>query len=97
MLRNVINWIKSKSNVFTMYGCELEVFYSPEESETKSITVDLECEHYYCRLIFWDEGYGHVEIVNIDTEKTLLDQSFDVVEQLCTEKPFNYFLIKMTN
>ena len=97
MLKEVVNWIESKSNVFTMYGCEFEVLHSPEESETQSITVDFECENYYCRLIFWDAGYGHVEVVDVNTEETMLDQSFDVVEQLRTAKPFNDFLIKMTS
>ncbi|KFI11666.1 hypothetical protein F0223_11575 [Vibrio coralliilyticus] len=95
MLKKVANWLESNENIFKEHGCQFEVLYSPEESKTKSMTIDFEYESYYCRLIFWDTGRGHAEFVDIETEVSIIDQSFDVSEQLETPKPFENFLTKM--
>ncbi|MYM59081.1 hypothetical protein GTG28_07580 [Vibrio sp. OCN044] len=96
MLEQVTNWLKSNTNIFKQYDCKFEVSHSPQESDTKSITVDFEYNSYYCRLIFWDNGLGHIEVIDIESEKPILDQSFTSTRQLETSKPFENFIEKMS-
>ncbi|MCG7489772.1 hypothetical protein MHN79_09745 [Vibrio sp. Of14-4] len=96
MLEQITNWLKSNTNIFKQYGCKFEVSYSPQESDTKSITVDFEYNSYYCRLIFWDNDIGHIEVIDIESEKPTLDQSFTSKRQLETSKPFENFIEKMS-
>lgn len=88
MLDKVFNWLRSELNIFTLLGCIFDIMQSPENSDTRSVTVDFELNDKLCRLIFWDIGNGHVEVIEIDSEKTLIDESFDIDAEFAKAEPF---------
>ena len=63
MLSDVNKWLESPQNTFIKNGIVFEISTPPSEAPTRSITLDFEVEKYICRLIFWEEGYGHVEVL----------------------------------
>lgn len=88
MLDKVLNWLRSDLNIFTVLGCIFDVVQSPEHADTQSVTVDFEINDNLCRLIFWETGNGHVEVIEIKSEKTLVDESFDIEAELEKFEPF---------
>lgn len=72
MLERYLSWIESESNVFKQHGCVLEITRSLTEADIKSVRADFEFNCFICRITFWDSGTGHVEVINMDSEETLL-------------------------
>ncbi|BFM49940.1 hypothetical protein [Marinomonas sp. THO17] len=97
MLQKVLDWLNSDANVFTMLGCIFEIMRAPEHADTQSITVDFDFNSYFCRLTFWDSGQGHIEILNGDSEETVMDESFDIESVLGQEKPFEEVVAKLSS
>lgn len=88
MLDKVLNWLRSELNVFALLGCVFDIMQSPEHADTHSVTVDFELNDKLCRLIFWETGNGHVEVIEINSEKTLIDESFDIDAEFAKAEPF---------
>lgn len=90
MLSKVLDWLSSELNVFSVLGCVFDITESPEYADMQSITVDFELNDNLCRLIFWETGSGHIEVIEIDSEKTLIDESFSIESEFSKENPFMY-------
>lgn len=88
MLDKAFNWIHSDLNVFTILGCIFETIRSPEQAEVQSVAVDFELNSYLCRLTFWESGNGHIEVIEIDSEQTFMDEGFDLERELGKNEPF---------
>ncbi|MCP4494115.1 MAG: hypothetical protein GY820_43455 [Gammaproteobacteria bacterium] len=82
MLKIIEKWLESDVNFLRQYGCEFEVSRPPKATETQSITIDFDLNQYFCRLVFWDSGYAHIEVMGIESGKTFIDTSFDLTEEL---------------
>ncbi len=95
MLEKVFDWLHSELNIYTALGCIFDITQSPKHSEIKSITVDFELNDNLCRLIFWETGYGHIEAIDINSEKTLVDESFDIEIELAKTEPFKQFVERL--
>lgn len=89
MLSEVNKWLDSPENIFKNKGCVFDISTPPPEAPVRSITLDFEVEKYLCRLIFWEEGYGHVEVLEINTGKTFKNESFDSKQELGSSVPFH--------
>ncbi len=88
MLDKVLNWLRSELNIFTVLGCIFDIMQSPEQADMQSVTVDFELNDNLCRLIFWETGNGHIEVIEIESEKTLIDESFYLEVEFAKEEPF---------
>lgn len=97
MLSNVEKWMNSNDNVFLMHGCEFNVSRSPKDSNPLSITIDFDFNTYFCRLIFWESEQGHIEILDIDTENTFMDEGFDIDATLKADIPFMELFEKLSD
>lgn len=88
MLNKVLNWLRSDANIFVKSGCCFNVVQSLEGAEVKSIAADFEFSSYLCRIIFWETGVGHVEVIDIDSEVTFIDEPVDIEKEFGLEIPF---------
>lgn len=95
MLDNVVNWLRSELNIFFVLGCVFDIMQSPEQAEMRSITVDFEFNVYLCRLVFWETGNGHIEVIEIENEKTFIDESFDIEIEFAKAKPFSELAVRL--
>jgi hypothetical protein len=96
MLDNVVNWLRSELNIFYVLGCVFDIMQSPAQAEMHSITVDFELNGYLCRLIFWETGNGHIEVIEIENEKTFIDEIFDIKTEFAKAKPFNELAVRLS-
>lgn len=97
MLQKVLDWLRSDENIFMMLGCVFEIMRSPENADGQSITVDFDLNKYYFRLTFWDSGSGHVEVLETDSEATIVDEGFDIDTVFGSEKPFEELAKKLSD
>ncbi|OMH38973.1 hypothetical protein [Motiliproteus sp. MSK22-1] len=97
MLQKVLDWLKSDKNIFMMLGCVFEIMRSPEHADSQSITVNFDLNKYFCRLTFWDSGSGHIEVLETDSEATIVDEGFDIDAVFSSEKPFEELAKKLSD
>lgn len=89
MLDEILIWIDSDENIFRKKVQRFEILQTKEQIKKYGcLTLDFELENYYCRFIFWEGGNGHIEILNIKTEITLLDEDINWLFELKKQEPF---------
>lgn len=96
MLDMALNWLRSDLNLFTKLGSHFEIMESPERADIGSVTADFELNNYFCRLIFWESGSAHIEVIEIDSEKTFLDEAFDFEVELLKKEPFKEYADRLS-
>ncbi len=97
MIKKVLDWLTSDKNIFTMLGCIFEIMRAPEHAEVQSVTIDFDLNNYFCRLTFWDSGQGHMEVLNSETEETVIDEAFDAKSMMNADKPFEELAKKLAD
>lgn len=89
MLNEILTWINSNENIFKKHGENFEILQTEDKIKNYGcVTLDFEFQDYYCRFIFWKEGNGHIEVVDIEKEITFIDESIDWFSELNKDEPF---------
>ncbi len=72
MLKEFEKWLTEKESFLRQQGFTI-VSHSPTDINKPSICVDMDSADYMGRIVMWNTGECQIEIVNIETEETLLD------------------------
>ncbi|RKZ50414.1 MAG: hypothetical protein DRR16_09780 [Candidatus Parabeggiatoa sp. nov. 3] len=73
MLKEFEKWLTEKESFLRQQGFTIAVSHSPTDINKPSLCVDLDSDDYMGRIVMWNTGECQIEIVSVETEKTLLD------------------------
>jgi len=91
MLKKFEKWLTDKEPGLHQQGFTITLSHSPNDINKPSLRVDLDSEEYLGRIVMWNTGECQIEIVNIETEETILDHYMVISATSKFEKMFSPF------
>ena len=78
MIDTFYDWIITNADSFKEKKLQYEVTESPRDIAKQSLRVDFDNEKYLSRITVWGTGECKLEVIEIETEETILDRYFRV-------------------
>jgi hypothetical protein len=85
-------WFQEKRANLEALGYQLEINKSFIDKQIDFIRLDLDSDRKIARISLWNSGECQAEIIDVDSEKTLLDEHLDLNENINFDKAFENFL-----
>ncbi len=73
MLKEFEKWLTEKESFLRLQGFTIAVSHSPTDINKQSLCVDIDSDDYIGRIVMWNTGECQMEVANVETEETLLD------------------------
>ena len=95
MLLEFEKWLTEKESFLRQQGFTRAVSHSPTNINKPSFCVDMDSDDYMGRIVMWNTGECQIEIVNVETEETLLDNYMVVSASSEFDNMFSRFFAKL--
>ena len=95
MLDTFENWLNQNRSMITSNGYDIELTKSPIDTSNCSARLDLQSDKYLARITIWESGDCQLEIIDIESESTIMDigKFIDSTENM--NRIFEVFLVKL--
>jgi hypothetical protein len=95
MIKQFEKWLSEKESFLRQKGFAITISHSPTNIDKFSICVDIDSDDYIGRIVMWNTGECQIEIVNVETEETILDNYMVVSASSEFNKVLSPFFEKM--
>ena len=73
MLNVFENWLCENREMFKSIGYEVDLNKSPLDISNPSVRLDLDSDKYIARITIWETGDCCIEVIDIESELTIMD------------------------
>jgi hypothetical protein len=84
-----------KESYLHQQGFTMEISHSPVDIDNPSICLDIVSDEYIGRIVVWSTGECQLEIVNVETEETVMDNYMAVSTPAEFDKVFSLFFQRL--
>lgn len=96
MIKSFLNWNKKNKDVLEHVGITIDYISNLKEENNDSIAIDYLTKRCIGRVSVWATGYIDVEILDIDSERSLLYEHYECDNQMDYGKLLSHFFQILT-
>jgi hypothetical protein len=95
MLAQFESWIQEKRQEIDNLGYQMDILKSPSDVDRPSLRLDLDSDNYIARITLWDCGECQLEIIDVLSERMVLDEYLEIDANVDFNKVFENFVNKL--